>query len=81
MAKNFELLSAVWVNAIEQLPAGKVVTFEKDEPTGIFIGRVRELTEAGEALEIAAPPPAPAPEPEPAPAPEPEPAPAPPPRK
>lgn len=52
MAKKFELLSAVWVNGTEQLAAGKVVTFEKDEPTGIFIDRVRELVDAGDALEV-----------------------------
>lgn len=66
MAKKFELLGPVWQNAEEQLAAGTVLTFEDDEPTGIFVGRVRELVEAGEAIEVAtpkkaakAPPPAP----------------------
>lgn len=69
MAKKFELTHAVWVNAAEQLAIGTAVTFPGDEPTGIFIGRVKELTQAGDALEIASP--APAAEPEPAPAPPP----------
>jgi len=55
MAKKFELLGAVWQNATEQLPAGTVLTFEDDEPSGIFVGRVRELVEAGEAIEVASP--------------------------
>lgn len=66
MAKKFELLGPVWQNAEEQLPAGAILTFEDDEPTGIFVGRVRELVEAGDAIEVAspkkatkAPPPAP----------------------
>lgn len=66
MAKKFELLGPVWQNAEEQLPAGAILTFEDDEPTGIFVGRVRELVDAGEAIEVAspkktakAPPPAP----------------------
>jgi len=53
--KKFELTSPVWQNAAEQIPAGTVVTFDDNEPAGIFIGRVRELNSAGEALEVASP--------------------------
>lgn len=53
--KEFELTMAVWQNASEQLPAGTVVTFEDDEPTGIFVGRVKELTARGKAIEVASP--------------------------
>jgi hypothetical protein len=56
----------VWQNASEQLAAGTILTFEDDKPTGIFVGRVRELVDGGEAIEVAspkkatkAPPPAP----------------------
>lgn len=53
--KEFELLQAVWVSGSEQLSAGSTVTFPDDEPTGIFIGRVRELTSGGNAIEVASP--------------------------
>jgi len=53
--KKFELTHAVWVNATEQLPVGEIVTFPDNEPTGIFIGRVKELTHGGEAIEVASP--------------------------
>lgn len=55
MAKKFELTHAVWMNATEQLAAGTTVTFPDDEPTGIFIGRVKELTAGGDAIEVATP--------------------------
>lgn len=55
MAKKFELLGPVWQNASEQLPAGTILTFEDDEPTGIFVGRVKELVSGGEAIEVASP--------------------------
>lgn len=55
MAKKFELTQAVWTSGTEQLAAGTTVTFPGDEPTGIFIGRVRELTDGGDALEVASP--------------------------
>lgn len=53
--KKFELLGAVWQNATEQLEAGSILTFENDEPTGIFVGRVRELVEGGKVIEVASP--------------------------
>jgi len=53
--KKFELLTPVWQNGSEQMPAGTVVTFDKDEPTGIFVDRVKELTEPGAAVEVASP--------------------------
>lgn len=66
MAKKFELLGPVWQNGSEQLEAGAILSFEDDEPTGIFVGRVKELVDAGDAIEVAspkkatkAPPPAP----------------------
>lgn len=66
MAKQkFELLQAVWTSGTEQLAAGTTVTFENDEPTGIFIGRVKELTSGGDAIEVASPAPAAEPEPTP----------------
>lgn len=55
MAKKFELLGPVWQNASEQLAAGTVLTFEDDEPTGIFVGRVKELVDQGEPIEVASP--------------------------
>lgn len=69
MAKKFELTQAVWMNSTEQLAVGTAVTFPDDEPTGIFVGRVKELTQAGDAMEIASPTPASEPEPAPAPPP------------
>ena len=54
-SKKFELTHAVWMNSVEQLAVGTAVTFPNDEPTGIFIGRVRELTSGGEAIEVATP--------------------------
>ena len=53
--KKFELTSAIWQTPTAKLDAGTVVTFENDEPTGIFIDRVRELNTAGEAIEVASP--------------------------
>lgn len=53
--KKFELLSAVWQTPTEKLEAGTVVTFDDNEPTGIFIGRVRELASGGNAIEVASP--------------------------
>lgn len=53
--KKYELLQAVWVSGSEQLAAGSTVTFPENEPTGIFIGRVRELTSGGDAIEVASP--------------------------
>lgn len=53
--KKFELLVPVWQNASEQLPAGSILTFEDDEPTGIFIDRVKELVAGGEPIEVASP--------------------------
>lgn len=53
--KEFELTVAVWQNASEQLPAGTVVVFDDDEPTGIFVGRVKELTARGKTIEVASP--------------------------
>lgn len=53
--KKYELLQSVWVSGSEQLAAGTTVTFPENEPTGIFIGRVRELTSGGEAIEVASP--------------------------
>ena len=53
--KKFELTQAVWTSGSEQLPLGATVTFPDDEPTGIFIGRVRELTAGGDAIEVASP--------------------------
>lgn len=54
-SKKFELTHAVWMNSVEQLAVGTAVTFPDDEPTGIFIGRVKELTGGGEAIEVASP--------------------------
>lgn len=64
MGKKFELLGPVWQNATEQLAAGTILTFENDEPTGIFIDRVKELVSGDTVVEVAspskkAPPPAP----------------------
>ena len=53
--KKYELLQAVWLSGSEQLPVGTAVTFPDNEPTGIFIGRVRELTAGGDAIEVATP--------------------------
>lgn len=53
--KKFELLSAVWQTPTEKLEAGTVVTFDDNEPTGIFIGRVRELASGSNAIEVASP--------------------------
>lgn len=53
--KQFVLTGAVWNSATEQLKEGQVVTFEDNEPTGVFIGRVRELTESENAIEVASP--------------------------
>lgn len=53
--KKFELLVPIWQNASEQLPAGSILTFEDDEPTGIFIDRVKELVAGGEPIEVASP--------------------------
>jgi hypothetical protein len=53
--KKFALTQAVWVNGSEQLPIGTAVTFDNDEPTGIFIGRVEELTDAGAAIDVSTP--------------------------
>lgn len=55
MTVKFELISPVWQNAEERLAAGTVVTFEDDEPTGIFIGRVRELQDTDNVIEVATP--------------------------
>lgn len=53
--KKFELLSAVWQTPTEKLDAGTVVTFDDNEPTGIFVGRVRELTNSDAVVEVASP--------------------------
>jgi hypothetical protein len=53
--KKFELTSAIWQTPTDKLDAGTVVTFEDDEPTGIFINRVRELTDSGAVVEVASP--------------------------
>lgn len=53
--KQFVLTGAVWNSATEQLKEGQVVTFDGNEPTGVFIGRVRELTDGENAIEVASP--------------------------
>lgn len=53
--KKYELTSAVWVNGSEQLPVGTPITFDSDEPEGIFIGRVQEITGSGEAINVSTP--------------------------
>lgn len=55
MPKKFVLTASVWNNATEQLKEGQVVTFDDDEPTGIYVGRVRELTTGEDAIEVASP--------------------------
>lgn len=55
MAKKFVLTGSIWNSATEQLKEGQVVTFEDDEPTGVFIGRVRELVAGDDAIEVASP--------------------------
>lgn len=53
--KKYELTSAVWVNGSEQLPVGTPITFDGDEPEGIFIGRVQEITGSGDAINVSTP--------------------------
>ena len=53
--KKFELTHAVCMTSVGQPAVGTAVTFPNDEPTGIFIGRVKELTSGGEAIEVASP--------------------------
>lgn len=53
--KQFVLTGSIWNSATEQLKEGQVVTFEDNEPTGVFIGRVRELVASDDAIEVASP--------------------------
>lgn len=46
---QFALTSPIWLGS-ERLPKGHVVTFENDEPTGVYKGRCKPLSG-----EIAAP--------------------------
>lgn len=53
--KQFVLTGSVWNSATEVLKEGQVVTFDNNEPTGVFVGRVRELTDTENAIEVASP--------------------------
>lgn len=55
MPKKFELTTPVWQSPTDRLEAGTVVSFENDEPTGIFIDRVKELVETDKVVEVASP--------------------------
>lgn len=53
--KQFVLTGSVWNSATEVLKEGQVVTFDNNEPTGVFVGRVRELTDTEDSIEVASP--------------------------